>query len=147
MKYLFFLFLIGLSLTIQAQSFFQPLPKPALIKAHHFGVSLSGATTMNVFRPVANLLSYGITNDNGALLTGAGVSYQHLKWDDASQKWTVIWSINGLAWYAAPLSTDQSTAFAYGASVGILNNLIMVGAAYNGTKFFPTLGIGISLNN
>lgn len=147
MKYLIISLLLITTQICNAQSFFKPLPKPSRIYTLKFGLALAPDSVINTFRPVANLASYGLSDGNGILLSGAGVSYQHLKWDATAQKWNAIYSINALAWYAAPLSSGQSTAFAYGATVGFLNNLILVGAAYNGSKFFPTIGIGVSLNN
>lgn len=151
MKYKLLLIAIIFSVSCSAQSFFKPLPK-----AHEYATRLSltvvdsSNLTMNAFRPVANIASYGFSNGSGSLLTGAGVSYQHLKWSAADQRWNSVWSLNALAWYNAPLSTTSdpsTTAFAYGIAVGLLNNLILVGGAYNGHSLFPTLGIGISLNN
>lgn len=134
-----------LSFSCSAQSFFKPLPK--LSKTDKFALGVSADSTMNAIRPVANIASYGFSNGSGSVMSGAGVSYQHLKYDAIADKWTSVWSVNALAWYSAPLNSDQSTAFAYGVAVGFLNNLILVGGAYDGHRVFPTLGIGISLNN
>lgn len=140
----------SMACSAQIGDFFKPLPKPASAAVGHGKFTLSKDSTMNTIRPVANLASYGFSHGSGSLLTGAGISWQHLKYDYSTNKWSAVYSINALGWYSAPLSSsDGSTAFAYGLSLGLLNNMIMIGAAYD-TKnniVLPTIGIGISLNN
>jgi hypothetical protein len=137
------LLMIGLS--IQAQSFFKPLPKKAIITK-----SAANATTpdMLAFRPVINVASYLIGSSENALLSGGGVSYQKLTYNEESGKWTSVWSINALAWGKVALNgTPDTKNFLYGLAVGAFNNLVLVGAATDGKKIYPTAGFGINLNN
>jgi hypothetical protein len=152
MKNLLILLLVTVSSVVSAQSYTNPLkpvPKPF---SHRFSISLTDSTSavdssLNTFRPIANLGSYTVPGNS--LLTGAGISYQHLTFSQASQKWSCIWSVSAIAWYKAPLdpSVTNPNAFAYGLSGGILNNLILAGVATDGKNVFATLGIGISFNN
>jgi len=146
---IFSLFIVGFS---SAQSFFKPIPKVG----YNYSVNQANGTTVltikadsifNTFRPVANIASYGLPGN--IMLTGAGVSYQHLKYDINSQKWNCIWSVNAMGWLTATPDPAQSNPnlASYGLALGFLNNLILVGVAANDNKFFGTLGIGVSLNN
>jgi hypothetical protein len=141
-----------------AQSFFKPIPKvqPNYTIFPSHGVyrgaaptiyTIKADSTFNTFRPVANIASYGLPGN--ILLTGAGVSYQHLKYDISTQKWNCIWSVNAMGWLTAtPDPTQPNPNLAsYGIAAGFFNNLILVGVAANDNKFFATLGIGVSLNN
>jgi len=127
------------------QSFFKALPKKQA--AHGFSVSPTGQTTMNAIRPVVNVASYSVPGNR--LMTGAGISYQHLSWDEPNQKWRSEWTVNALAWYFVPLNDEDQTngKVAYGVSFGFFNNLIMVGGATDGKYGMATVGIGINLNN
>lgn len=132
-----------LAFSVHAQNFFKPLEKPTV---HHSVIpqAVAAPQVQNAFRPVANIASYAIPDN--ALMTGAGISYQHLQWNAESEKWTSVWSINALAWYKSSLAGDPN-AFAYGVAGGVFNNIIMLGAATDGHKVFATVGIGINLNN
>ena len=133
--------------SIQAQSFFKPLPKATITRP---GVARQTATTpdMTAFRPVINVASYLIGSSENALLSGGGVSYQRLTFNESTGKWTSVWSINALAWGKVALNgTPDTKNFLYGLAVGAFNNLILVGAATDGKKIYPTAGFGINLNN
>lgn len=148
---IFALAFLAVGATASAQSFFKRLPAP---NSKSFSITSDRAgnivitepvSTMNAFRPIVNVASYGVPGNTA--LSGAGISYQHLKFDETSQKWNAVWSINGLAWYSVPLSGNENNRVAYGIAGGLMNNLLLVGVAYDGTKFLGTVGIGISLNN
>lgn len=132
-----------------AQSFLKPLPKVSVthsMKLNVNSVAVVTDSTMNAFRPIASVAAYTVPGN--ILLTGAGISYQHLKWDAVKQKWTSVWSIAGLGYVGAPLDpTQPASNFGYGLLVGFLNNLIMVGPTLNGNKVYGTIAIGVSLNN
>jgi hypothetical protein len=150
-RLLLIIFSVVFTTACKSQGFFGPLPKPSAAALGKGKFSLSSDSVMNAFRPVANIASYGFTHGSGVLLTGAGISWQHLKFDLSSNKWSCVYSISALGWYTAPLSTSEgpTSAFAYGISVGVINNLIMIGGGINTTtnQFIGTIGIGISLNN
>ena len=146
-KLIFILILIGFSLCAKSQSFFKPLSKP---KAGKQGVVKQAAATPDItaFRPVVNVASYLIGSSENALLSGGGISYQKLTFNETTGKWSSVWSINALAWGKVALNgTPDTKNFLYGLAVGFFNNLVLVGAATDGKKFYPTAGFGISLNN
>src|SRR5580765_8022969 len=109
-KLLFLSLAVLIAGTVSAQSIgsiFKPVPKPAEAYLKHYNIKFgdpgAASITMNALRPVANVASYGIGNAGGVALTGAGLGFQHLSFDDATQKWSAVYSINALAWYKAPL--------------------------------------------
>ena len=148
-KFIFILILIGFSLCAKSQSFFKPLSKPKGTVGKQ-GVVKQAATTPDItaFRPVVNVASYLIGSSENALLSGGGISYQKLTFNETTGKWSSVWSINALAWGKVALNgTPDTKNFLYGLAVGFFNNLVLVGAATDGKKFYPTAGFGISLNN
>jgi len=132
-----------------AQSFFKPVPK---IKQQRYALTVAGTTkdsTINAFRPVVNLAAYSLPGNQ--LMTGAGVSYQHLKYDPVTTKWEAIWSISAIQYIGTVVSNlpNGKPITATGIMAGLLNNLFMAGVAIdnNTGKFMTTVGLGISLNN
>ena len=144
-KFIIFSLFLFLAAGVSAQSFFKPLPK-----LHKYSLSSTDTTTktgatQNAIRPIVNVASYSVPGNQ--ILTGAGVSYQHLVYDAVSQKWNSTWSINALGWYQSSLTGTAPQLFAYGVAVGLLNNLVLIGGAYNDKQIVATIGIGVSLNN
>lgn len=148
------IFLMSCSLLIisrlSAQSFFKPIPKREHVVSNGYSfralTNTSMDSTMNAFRPIANIAAYA--EPGNILMAGAGISYQHLKWDIASQKWNCQWSVSGIMWAGGSVAPKTPVdAISYGVMFGVLNNLIMVGPAINGNKVIATIAIGISLNN
>ncbi len=146
---LLILVLTAFTTAIQAQAFFKPMPKPIAGRSV-IANAQAAPTVQNAFRPVLNIASYAI-GDN-SLLNGGGMSLQHLKYDEASDRWSSVWSINAVAWYKTSFSGDGQ-AFAMGLTGGVFNNLIMIGVGKTLTNnpgetgFFGTIGIGVNLNN
>jgi len=127
MKYLLFLSLIVFSFSCQAQ-FFKPLPK--LSRTEKFALGIAADSTMNAFRPV---IAISATVSNGAsLASGAGVGYEHLKWDQASQSWVTVYSISAIGFITTNGSSIGGTA---GLVLGIpgTNGLISAGPGYDFT--------------
>jgi hypothetical protein len=138
-------FFLIIACSIQAQSFFSPLPKPKVARQI---TGTAADPSQNVFRPIVNVASYLIGSTESALLTGGGISYQHLQFNSSTGKWSSVWSINALAWGKVGVSGESDTKnFLYGIAGGFLNNLVMIGAATDGKKIYPTAGFGINLNN
>jgi hypothetical protein len=102
------------------------------------------------FRPAVNLASYVITNDvaESSIITGAGVGAQWLKWNTDTEKWNILVSINMLAYGRVALGNESNgKKFMFGPSIGLFDNLVMVGVAFDGSKSYATMGVGIPLNN
>lgn len=139
MKKLIVVLPLLIALVGSSQSFFKPLPKPAVTSSMKGAIASTAAITQNVIRPIANIASYAVPDNLG--LTGVGISWQHQEYSTAEDRWKVLYSINALTWY----STQQTVL--YGLAIGALNNLIMVGVATDSHKFYGTVGIGINFNN
>lgn len=120
-----------------------PPYQPTLIHIAADTVAIA-PTVKNEFRPELNILSYALPDNS--LLTGFGLSFQHLKWDAPTKKWKSQWSGNLLIWNKTSLDGKPGRA-AIGLAFGIMNNLILIGAANDFKTTFATVGIGINLNN
>jgi hypothetical protein len=148
MKIVFCILLIVFSGRLSAQSFFHVVPKINEPRAYGYErvVAPTVDSTMNAFRPLANIAAYA--EPGNILMAGAGISYQHLKWIATTQKWNCVWSLSGMAWAGGSVApSTPAQAVSFGLMVGILNNLIMVGPALNGNKVQAVISVGISLNN
>lgn len=132
MKTIFIFLWLAFSYTLTGQSFFKPIPKTS---GKGFKMA-TGDSVQNLLRPVLEVSAYGFPGN--ILLTGGGFSYQHLKL--IKDRWRVIWSISYMTWY------DLKKVFT-GLTIGILNNMILVGVAAHNKEIIGTLGIGINFNN
>lgn len=136
--------------TTQAQ-FFQSVKKPTAGQLRMR--SATGETqplTKFEFRPAVNLASYVISEDvaQASIITGAGVGAQWLKWNTDTEKWNILVSVNALAYGRVALGNQSNgQKFMYGASVGLFDNLVMVGFATDSKNGYATMGVGIPLNN
>lgn len=135
-----------------SQSFFKALPKPVSrgIKGPSLAAPESGVLEMNAVRPVVAFATY--SEPGHILMAGAGVSYEHLKWDTQADKYKSTYSISALIFGGAGINAsgpDQPAAITYGVLVGFFNNLINFGPTYNFgiKKVGLAVGIGIPLNN
>ncbi|MEO5681456.1 MAG: hypothetical protein ABIQ88_02380 [Chitinophagaceae bacterium] len=136
-----------------AQSFVKRLPKPGDIAVQHGRLSNDSGTviivpadkTINAFRPITNVAAYA--EPGHILMAGAGVAYEHLKYDAKADKWKAEWSIAAVGWAGAPLDGSKTDAVSYGIMFGLANNLIMFGPALNNGKLMGVVSIGINLNN
>jgi hypothetical protein len=153
---LFASILIICSTVCNAQSFFKA--DPLGVQRHKAGpmrmsLSLSPQVSatdsiFNAFRPIANIAAYG--EPGNFLLAGVGGGYQHLDYNYVSQTYTCKWSVNIIAWAGGSVAPSTPSSIAsIGATLGLDNNLIEIGPAYNiGTKsFFATISVGINFNN
>lgn len=152
---LFTLFLLISSAT-SAQSFFGSIPKPQkstpqLVKALTASQVVEVTETeKNLLRPVTNIASYIIGKDvkESSIITGAGVGYQHLKYDASTEKWKIVYSFNALLYGRIALGNESNgKKMLTGFSLGAFDNLIMIGYATDFSNSYGTIGVGIPLNN
>lgn len=103
-------------------------------------------STMNTIRPIANLLAYAYPGN--VVQTGGGISFQNLTWNIHTQRWYCNYSISAMAWYGASTNTNNAISPSYGILGGILNNIILIGPAYNPIlkKFQVVGGLGLNIN-
>jgi len=136
-----------------SQGFFGSVKKPS--PQLRSAVAKTGTLITNEFRPIVNLISTGYqvnrhsdsTQPGVTTLTGAGISYQHLKFNEATEKWNAIWSINAMAYIGTRISGEQMGTDWYGLSFGIFDNKIHIGSATDFKNIVIDIGIGIPLNN
>lgn len=156
-KVLIFALLVLSSAFGYSQSPFRALPKvKAPVNRLFRAVNAPADSFQNVWRFTANISPVGYTFSGlYQALAGAQYGYQHIQWDWTTQKWKVLWSVNG-AWFPINTATgvhslaDLSTIAVL---VGFDNNLIQLGPLYNfhppseKDKWGLCLTIGITLNN
>lgn len=168
-KYMLVLLLAGIGMTAHGQSPFRPMPKVVTVQSapafrHSAAAVILADSFVNAWRFTANF-SPGAYTINGTyqVLAGAEYGYQHQKWDYTTNKWKVVWSING-AWF--PLNSAAFTdslsqgnikltlksLSTIGATFGFNNNLFQLGPMYNpnappGKRWGLLFSFGITLNN
>lgn len=160
MKFTFvFLICTIFCISMNAQSFFGSVPKPkniqqvTLLKKGQPLTALDIAVTeteKNLLRPVTNIASYIIGKDvkESSIITGAGVGYEHLKYNAATEKWNIVWSVNALLYGRIVLGNESNgKKLLSGISIGAFDNLLMVGYATDFKNSYGTIGVGIPLNN
>ena len=131
------------------QSILKSLPKSVAVTSEVTVVQPKvGDSILNTFRPLIGVAAF--SEPGNQLMTGAGAGYQSLKWNYTTQKWESRWSVSILFWAAGSVSPGpQSAAFAFGPAIGLFNNLLLFGGAYDYThgQYIGVLSLGISLNN
>lgn len=101
---------------------------------------------LNTWRPIASIAVY--IEPGNIAAAGVGISYQHLKYLQATQKWTCVWSVSPMVFGGGSVvPSTPAQIISEGILFGFDNNLIMVGPVLNGTKLGFAVSIGISLNN
>lgn len=132
-----------------AQSPFKPIPKLHLsIQELQATGPFLVSSPINAWRPIANIAAYG--EPGNLLMAGAGYGLQHLSYNTITAKWVCIWSINAIGWAGGSVAPSTPASIAsFGLTLGLDNNLIQVGPAYNpGTRqLLLAVAVGISLNN
>lgn len=139
-KLLLLVFSIAFSVSCSAQGFFKPLPKPgAQLKAT---ATATNPLVQNNIRPVVGVTA--LFSDGTQLAGGAGVGWQHNKWDDPSQSWTTVYSLSAIGFLG---SNGTSATFSAGLVLGVLN-FLSAGPVYNFNtkKFGLATGVEIHFN-
>lgn len=134
-----------------AQNFFKPIPK---FEQRSYGMSLYHTatiqqdSTINVVRPIISALAYAYSNKGSLLMSGAGISYQHLKYDYVQQKWAMQYGVSFLMWANGAIApTTSAGAVSMGVNIHFLN-YGSIGVAYNleWKTACPMIGFVIPLN-
>lgn len=150
MKYLILLSVaVCINVCGYSQAFFKPIPKvPARVPGRFRALAVlpTQDSILNAFRPITNIAAYA--EPGNILMAGAGLSYQHLRWNATTTKWDCQWSVSAMGWAGGSVAPKTpADAISYGIMFGFMNNLIMVGPAFNGNKLQAVLSLGITLNN
>jgi hypothetical protein len=114
-----------------AQSPFKRLPKPESTLGAFQSNAIAPGAAISAFRftgPIA-----GFMYPQNQLVTGIGYGYNKLHWVDSTQRYYTDFSINAVAYAGGNVtpSIHPNNIISLGVSVGALNQLIMVGPAYN----------------
>lgn len=134
-----------------AQGFFSRLPKSKpgnpFARAMNTTSSPFFGTDTWMFRPIVSITSYSVPGNE--VSTGAGIAYELVSQDPATQVYTSVVSISGLINYNLPLTPETKPASPIGASIflGLLNNHILVGTKYDGKRLNLEIGTAINFNN
>lgn len=145
--------MICVSSHAQISKFFQPVPKPRqehLLLLEKDVQSTSVTVSQWSWRPLTSIpvarYNFDDRSVSGTSILGA-LSYQHLIYNDTAQKWQSSLTLIPLA--LLPGIDGNQFSFSYAGGIGLLNNLVVIGAGYDFTKksFFTLVTVGISLNN
>lgn len=139
------LFIFGnLSAQTIKTSPFKRLPPPS--KASYYKLS-SSVNRVTAYRFTAPMAGFDVLNNK--IVTGAGYGFNRLHWVDSTQKYYTDYSINAVVYaggFVAP-SIIKNNIISVGVSAGFLNQIAMVGIAYNLPLVEGTKGkMGVILN-
>lgn len=127
--------LLLLSSACSAQSFFKPVPKIPQFYASPFykSITVQKDSSITAFRPVAIAAAYGYeSGSKSVIMAGSGFGLKRLTYDYATQKWKSNYSINALAWAVGTVSPSLVVpAFAIGLAVGVINDNVLLGGAWD----------------
>jgi hypothetical protein len=133
-----------------AQSPFKRLQKPQRIYSlSAWNVSIPKITAWRFLSPIL-----GYTTDN-QIVTGSGFGYNKLHYVDSTEKWYTDISINAMVYAGGRVnpSFNPNNIASIGISIGLLNQLIILGPAYNlpilaGTKgkIIGVVSLAVPLN-
>jgi hypothetical protein len=134
--YLSIVALLFIGTIVSAQSPFKSEPKLSHPIIGRFDRAINPKTDsiVNVYRFAVGISPAGFTF-GGTYQAAAGLEYgiQHQDYNFATQKYTVLWSANGV-WIPINTATKIQSIkdiATFGALVGFQNNLIQVGPFYN----------------
>jgi hypothetical protein len=133
MKRLFFITaLITIGFIANAQSPFKPKPLPTFDKTHSLELGAASAPlTQNFWRPVVGITAS--VSNGSALAGGFGISYQHNKWDSASQSWAIQYAFSGVAFIGSS-GTKVTGIGGIVISIPGTNGIISLGPGYDFTQ-------------
>lgn len=128
-----------------SQGVLKKIPKPSQ-SFRNASVSMGAPATISAWRltgPIA-----GFMYPQNQVVTGIGYGYQRLHWVDSSAKWYTNYSISGVVYAGGNVTPtlSPSNIISIGISAGFLNQLIMVGPAYNFPNGSKKGTIGVVFN-
>lgn len=130
--------ILSFAVTANAQhSPFRPLPKPLSKARVIYGANTS--ITQTAWRFTAPMGGVLYSKGNSQIVTALGFGWNKLQFNDSTQNWDTKLSINGIiigGGNIAPNPKDQASIISIGLSLGLLNQHIQIGPAYN----FPSAG-------
>ena len=151
LKHLLLYCLLIFSVSSYAQSSLKRVPKPVkkAANARILGVA-DNSNVVKAFRftgPIAGYLF--LPGNKNQIVTGLGYGWQRMHFVDSTQKYYTDFSISAVAYAGGNTlpSLHPNNIMSVGVSIGVLNQLIMLGPAYN----LPSIGnskgsIGLVIN-
>ena len=133
MKRLIFIITLLYAISAQAQTVinsspFKHLPKPA--KKYGLPNVQAANPTVIAYRFTGPLAGYMYPQKQ--VVTGIGYGYQRLHYVDSTQRYYTDFSVSGMLYAGGNVATVNNTnIISVGLSIGVLNQLIMFGGAYN----------------
>lgn len=132
MKTLFLSIIAFLAFTASySQSSFKRLPKPAHLVSSRLSASQVSNKAVKAFRFTGPIAGYMYPQN--MVVTGFGYGFQRMHFVDSTQKYYVDFSISGVAYIGGNVvkTSNPYNIASIGISLGVLNQLIMIGPAYN----------------
>lgn len=151
LKFTLLAIFITFAINANAQSPFKRLAKPQ----RTYSLSATGNVVIpktTAWRFLSPILGY--TTDN-QIVTGSGFGLNKLHWVDSTQKWYTDLSVNAMVYAGGRVnpSFNPNNIASVGVSIGIINQLIIGGVAYNlplipGTKgkIIGVVSLAVPLN-
>lgn len=141
MKQLSFLLILLFTVTFCEAQFFKPKPLPST--ELKIGLSVANPIVQNFVKPIIGVTA---SVSNGTQLAGgAGVAFQHDKFDATSNSWIIQYSISALGFLGTNGTKITGTG---GFILGIpgTNGLIQTGPGYDFTNKQLVLLTGVAIN-
>ncbi len=155
MKFIILICLLIISINVMSQSSFKRIPKP--VQSQRARLAPTGAvigekpfTAFRFTGPIA-----GFMYPQNMVVTGLGYGFQRLHFVDSTQKYYTDFSISAVVYAGGNVTpkVNPNNIISAGVSLGVLNQLFMVGPVYNFPKgeakgsFGVVFNISIALNN
>lgn len=147
-KSLLLIVFLGAAMFASSQSAFKALPKK-----QHGRYGLSAPTSITAFRFTGPMAGYSYPANQ--VVTGLGYGWQKLHWVDSTQKYYTDFSLSAVLFAGGNVnpSLEEHNIISVGLSLGVLNQLIMIGPVYNFPKgdtkgsFGVVVNFSVPLNN
>lgn len=144
MKIILYLLILVFSVSVcEAQSSFKRLPKPTSKKS----LGIVSDNVVKAFRFTGPIAGYLYPENQ--VVTGLGYGWQRMHFVDSTQKFYTDFSISAVAYAGGNVlpTIHPNNIMSVGISLGVLNQLIMIGPAYNLPSHGNSKGsIGVVLN-
>lgn len=125
-------------------------PTPATVKfLKAVGDSTSSPLVVNAVRFAITPVSYSYPGNH--VQVGAGIVYEHMRYNSSTVAYDVAWGIGAFAWYNTPITTGNAGTtppVSYGPAVLFpwTNGLVLAGGSFDGHTFGGVVGLNIKLN-
>jgi len=149
MKNLIILLLVFFCTNCMAQSSFKRMPKPVQTyrKTNSLSTDNNANKAFSAFRFTGPIAGYLYPQNQ--VVTGLGYGWQRLHFVDSTQRYYTDFSISAVAYAGGTVAPTlhPNNIVSIGISLGVLNQLVMIGPAYNLPVHGSAMGsIGVVFN-